>query len=146
MERPTPPNKIDHIGIAVRNLDQALQFFEHVLGLKNTGIEIVESEQVKVAFLPIGDTRIELLEALSPDSTIAKFIEKRGEGIHHIALHVDDVQSQLTYLEEQHIQLIHKVPKEGAHGSQVAFLHPKSTHGVLFEIVKPGDGHEEDDL
>lgn len=142
MERPIQPNKIDHIGIAVKSIEQALLLFEQILGLKNTGIEVVESEQVKVAFLPIGDTRIELLEALSVESPIYKFIEKRGEGIHHIALHVDDIESSLQYVESQQVQLIHKEPKEGAHGSQVAFLHPKSTHGVLIEFVKPGVGHE----
>jgi len=140
--RPLPPQKIDHIGIAVKSIDQSLYFFEKILGLTVSGIENVESEQVKVAFLPIGDTRIELLEATSPESPIAKFIEKRGEGIHHIALQVEDLVAQLDYLEMEGIQLINSRPKPGAHNSQIAFLHPKSTFGILLELMKPGDADE----
>lgn len=142
MRNPFPPQKIDHIGIAVKNLDIALVFFEQILGLKSTGFETVESEKVKIAFLPIGDTRIELLEAMSEDSPIAKFIEKRGEGIHHIALKVNDVNTGLRYLEDHHIQLINKEAKEGSHGSEVAFIHPKSTFGILLELMKPGENDE----
>lgn len=136
------PHKINHIGIAVKSIEESLLFFEHVLGLKNNGIEVVHSEQVKVAFLPIGDTQIELLEATTEESPIAKFIQKRGEGIHHIALQVDNVTSSLDLLKQQNIKLIHSEPKEGAHGSEIAFLHPKSTFGVLLELMKPGVSHE----
>ncbi len=142
MSNPFPPQKIDHIGIAVKNLDSALLFFEHILGLKSTGFETVESEMVKVAFLPIGDTRIELLEATSKESPIAKFIEKKGEGIHHIALKVNDVEAGLRYLEDHQIQLIHKEPKVGSHNSEIAFIHPKSTFGLLMELMKPGVYHD----
>lgn len=142
MNKLFPPKKIDHIGIAVKNMNEALLFFEQILGLKVTGIEDVESEKVRVAFLPIGDTRIELLEATSNDSPIAKFIEKRGEGIHHIALKVDDVNQGLRYLEENNIQLINKEAKTGSHNSEIAFLHPKSTFGILLELMKPGVNHE----
>lgn len=142
MTKAFPPQKIDHIGIAVRNINEALIFFEHILGLKNIGMETVTSEKVKVAFLPIGDTRIELLEALSDDSPIAKFIEKRGEGIHHIALRVDDVNGGLRYLEEHQIRLINQEVKIGSHNSEIAFLHPKSTFGVLIELMKPGENNE----
>lgn len=142
MSNPFPPQNIDHIGIAVKNLDTALIFFEQILGLKRSGIETVESEKVKVAFLPIGETRIELLEATSEDSPIAKFIEKRGEGIHHIALKVDNVEAGLRYLEAQQIQLINNKPKIGSHNSEVAFIHPKSTFGILLELMKPGENDE----
>jgi methylmalonyl-CoA mutase C-terminal domain/subunit len=140
--RPTPPTKIDHIGIAVKDLSQAISFFENILGLKVTGTEVVESEKVKVAFLPIGETRIELLEATDHESPIAKFIERRGEGIHHIALQVDDVDGNLKYLDEKGVGLIHKNAKRGSHNSEIAFIHPKSTFGVLLELMKPGETHE----
>lgn len=137
-----PPKNIDHIGIAVKNIDSALYFFENILGIPCAGIDIVDSEQVKVAFFPIGDTRIELLEATNEQSPIAKFIEKRGEGIHHIALKVDDVEAGLQVLQAHQIALINEKPKKGAHGSEIAFLHPRSTFGILLELMKPGENHE----
>ncbi|GED66572.1 methylmalonyl-CoA epimerase [Brevibacillus reuszeri] len=130
------PNKIAHIGIAVKSLEQALPFYTNHLGLSLIGTEEVESEQVKVAFLEIGESRIELLEPLSDQSPIAKFIEKRGEGIHHIALDVNDVKERLIHLKEQGVPLIHEVPKKGAHNAQIGFLHPKAAGGVLYELCQ----------
>ncbi|MGC5324456.1 methylmalonyl-CoA epimerase [Brevibacillus sp. SYSU BS000544] len=131
-----PPKKIAHIGIAVKSLDAALPFYNEQLGLTLQGKEYVESEKVQVAFLGIGETRLELLEPTSPDSPIAIFIEKRGEGIHHIALDVDDIDHRLTQLKENGVSLIHETPKKGAHGAQIAFLHPKAAGGVLYELCQ----------
>ncbi|GHH97499.1 methylmalonyl-CoA epimerase [Neobacillus kokaensis] len=133
----TAPKQIEHIGIAVKNLEQSVQFYTNLLGLTCLGYETVESEKVRVAFLEIGETRLELLEALSPDSPIAQFIEKKGEGIHHIAFQVDNSIERLEFLKEQGIRLINDTPKQGAHGNLVAFLHPKSTNGVLLELCQP---------
>ncbi|MGN7468850.1 methylmalonyl-CoA epimerase [Brevibacillus sp. SAFN-007a] len=130
------PNKIAHIGIAVKSLEQSLPFYTDQLGLELVGTEKVESEQVHVAFLAIGESRIELLEPLSEDSPIARFIEKRGEGVHHIAFDVDDVASRLQKLKEQGVALIHEVPKTGAHGALIGFLHPKAAGGVLYELCQ----------
>jgi len=132
-----PPKQIEHIGIAVRNLDESVRFYTELLGLELLGYETVESEKVRVAFLQIGETRFELLEATSPDSAIAQFIEKKGEGIHHIALQVDNSVERLAFLKEKGVRLINEVPKKGAHGNLVAFLHPKSTNGVLLELCQP---------
>lgn len=130
------PNKIAHIGIAVKSLEDALPFYTEQLGLPLLGTEEVASEQVRVAFLGIGESRIELLEPSGPDSPIARFIEKRGEGIHHIALDVDDVNERLLRLRENGVPLIHETAKPGAHGAQIAFLHPKGAHGVLYELCQ----------
>lgn len=129
-------NKIDHIGIAVKNLDETLKFYENVLGIKCTGTEVVEDQKVKTAFLPIGDTEIELLEATDENSAIAKFIEKRGEGIQHIAYRVDDIEKALEEVKEKGIRLIDEKPRKGAGGAMIAFLHPKSTYGVLIELCE----------
>ncbi len=131
-----PPKKIAHIGIAVTSIEAALPFYTDQLGLSQTGREVVESELVQIAFLSIGESRIELLEPLSPASPIAKFIEKKGEGIHHIALDVDDIEERLAHLKANGVALINETPKEGAHGAQIAFLHPKAAHGVLFELCQ----------
>ncbi|WP_088014040.1 methylmalonyl-CoA epimerase [Gottfriedia acidiceleris] len=133
----TSPKKINHIGIAVRDLETSIQLYTNVLGLKLKGIETVESEKVRVAFIEIGEVKIELLEATSPESPIAKFIEKKGEGIHHIALETDNCEKQLEIVKEHGIKLINEVPKKGAHDSLVAFLHPNSTNKVLFELCQP---------
>ncbi|MCS1350814.1 methylmalonyl-CoA epimerase [Mechercharimyces sp. CAU 1602] len=130
------PSKVGHIGIAVRSLEASLPFYTDILGLKWEGTEDVPSEQVRVAFLKVGETRIELLEPMSAESAIASFIAKRGEGIHHIALDVEGIEEKLSYLGEQQIQLIHEQPKQGAHGAKVAFLHPKSTGSVLYELCE----------
>jgi methylmalonyl-CoA epimerase len=132
-----PPKQIEHIGIAVKNLEESVMFYTELLGLRLLGYETVESEKVRVAFLEIGETRIELLEATSPDSPIAQFIDKKGEGIHHIALKVDNVQERLDFLKSQGVKLIHETPKLGAHENLVAFMHPKSTKGVLLELCQP---------
>lgn len=130
------PNKIAHIGIAVKSIDATLPFYTEQLGLTLLGMEEVPSEQVKVAFLEIGESRIELLEPLSAESPIAKFMEKRGEGIHHLAFEVDNVEERLERLKENGIPLIHEKPKEGAHQAQIAFLHPKAAKGVLVELCQ----------
>jgi len=127
--------KISHIGIAVKDLDQAIEFYQK-LGLILESTEVVESQKVKVAFFPVGETRIELLAATCEESPIAKFIEKKGEGIQHIALHVDNLQEELNQAEEKGIVLIDKEPRPGAHNASIAFLHPKSTGGVLLELCE----------
>lgn len=127
--------KISHIGIAVKNLEEAIKFYEK-LGLKLEAIEEVPSQKVRVAFLPVGEVRIELLEAMSEDSPIAKYIEKKGEGIQHIAFQVDELTEKLKEAEAQEIVLIDKEPRPGAHGADIAFLHPKSTYGVLVEFCQ----------
>ncbi|MFD1018633.1 methylmalonyl-CoA epimerase [Thalassobacillus hwangdonensis] len=132
-----PPNKIAHIGVAVENIDAALPFYQDTLGLKLMEVEEVSSEQVRVAFLSIGETQIELLEPTSEESPIRKFIDKKGEGIHHIAFDVDDIQARLEHYKENGVSLIHETPKQGAHNSQIAFLHPKAGHGVLYELCQP---------
>ncbi|MDL5048077.1 methylmalonyl-CoA epimerase [Oscillatoria amoena NRMC-F 0135] len=126
--------KIDHIGIAVKSLDETVPYYEKALGLKCEHIEVVESQKVKTAFFTVGETHVELLEPTSPESPIAKFIEKSGEGIHHIAFGTDDVNAQLDQAKNAGVRLIHETPFEGAHGKLVAFLHPKSSFGVLTEF------------
>lgn len=127
--------KIDHIGIAVRNLSEAIKTFE-ALGFEVEEIEEVKEQKVKVAMLPVGESRLELLEATSEDSAIAKFIASRGEGIHHIAINVENIKSSLKKAKDSGVKLIDEVPRIGAGGKKVAFLHPKSTHGVLIEFVE----------
>lgn len=128
--------KVSHIGIAVKNIEAALPFYQ-ALGLEVEAIEEVPSQKVKVAFLPVGkEVRLELLEPTSPDSPVAKYIEKKGEGIHHLALATTDLQARLDELEEKGIRMIDKTPRPGAHGADIAFLHPKSTGGILLELCK----------
>ncbi|BAT72148.1 methylmalonyl-CoA epimerase [Thermosulfidibacter takaii ABI70S6] len=129
--------KVNHIGIAVKSIDEAKKLYE-LMGLKVEGYEVVEEQKVKVAFIQVGETRIELLEATSDDSPVAKFIEKRGEGIHHIAFEVDDIEQALKVLKENGIKLIDEKPRKGAHNTKIAFVHPKSTNGVLMEICQEG--------
>ena len=129
-------NKIEHIGIAVKSIEESLRYYENVLGLKCYAIEDVKDQKVKTAFLKIGETKLELLEATSNDSPIAKFIEKRGEGIHHIAFDTDDIRQSLNEIKTKGIRLIDETPRKGAEGLEIAFLHPKSTGGVLTEICK----------
>jgi methylmalonyl-CoA/ethylmalonyl-CoA epimerase len=125
--------KLDHIGIAVRSLESGAKIYE-TLGLTIGHTEVVETQKVKTAFLSVGDANIELLEPTGPDSTIAKFIEKRGEGIHHICLRVDDIESHLERLKAEGYRLINEAPVPGAHGCRVAFLHPSAGNGVLIEL------------
>lgn len=128
---------IEHLGIAVKSIEESLPYYEGVLGLKCYNIEVVEDQKVKTAFFKVGQTKIELLEPTSPDSTIAKFIEKKGEGIHHIAFSIQDgVANALKEVEEKGVQLIDKAPRSGAEGLDIAFLHPKSTCGVLTELCE----------
>ena len=128
---------IEHLGIAVESIEKALPYYEEVLGLKCYNIEVVEDQKVKTAFLKVGETKIELLEPTSPDSTIAKFIEKRGAGVHHVAFAIEDgVANALAFAEEKGVRLIDKAPRNGAEGLNIAFLHPKSTLGVLTELCE----------
>ncbi|MDL2239290.1 methylmalonyl-CoA epimerase [Bacteroidales bacterium OttesenSCG-928-K03] len=129
-------NHIEHIGIAVKSIEDSLPYYENVLGLKCYNIEVVTDQKVKTAFLKLGETKIELLEPTSEESTIAKFIENRGEGVHHIAYCVDDVKTALEELKEKGIRLIDIEPRGGAEGLRIAFLHPKSTGGVLTELCE----------
>jgi len=128
--------KIDHLGIAVRSINEARKFYEDVLGLVCEKEEVVASQKVKTAFFTVGDIHIELLEPISDDSPIAVFLEKRGEGFHHIAYRTDDIDGQLATAREKGCRLIQETPIEGAGGKKVAFLHPKSTLGVLTEFCK----------
>jgi methylmalonyl-CoA/ethylmalonyl-CoA epimerase len=131
-------SKIEHIGIAVRSIASQLPYYEGVLGLKCYATEDVPSQGVRTAFFLVGGTKLELLEPLSDSSTIAKFIEKRGEGIHHLAFAVPDVQSSLSEVSSKGVQLIDKVARAGAEGLSIGFLHPKSTGSVLTELCSPG--------
>ncbi len=126
--------KIDHIGIAVKSLDDAIRFYENALGIKCEKIEEVPTQKVKTAFFEVGDVHIELLEPTAEDSPIAKFLQRNGEGVHHIAYYTDDIVSQLSMAKEAGCRLINEEPVPGAGGKKVAFLHPKSTHGVLTEF------------
>lgn len=127
---------IEHIGIAVNDLDESIKYYEEVLGLKCYAIEEVADQKVKTAFFKIGDTKIELLESTDPEGPIGKFIEKKGEGVHHIAFAVKGIQSALDKAKEKNIRLIDEQPRKGAEGLNIAFLHPKSTHGVLTELCE----------
>lgn len=127
---------IEHIGIAVKNLDEAIKYYENILGLKCYAVEEVADQKVKTAFFMAGQTKIELLESTSPDGTIAKFIEKKGEGIHHMAFAVNKLADSLKEVEAKGIQLIDKQPRKGAEGLNIAFLHPKSTISVLTELCE----------
>jgi methylmalonyl-CoA/ethylmalonyl-CoA epimerase len=130
------PSHIEHIGIAVRNLETAIDFYEKVMGLKCYNIEEVKEQKVRTAFLMIGETKIELLESTDPEGPVGKFIEKRGEGIHHIAFSVENIEDQLKHASDQGISLIDNKPRKGAEGLDIAFLHPKSTSGVLIEFCE----------
>ncbi len=127
---------IEHIGIAVISLDEAIPFYEKVLGLKCYAIEEVKDQKVKTAFFKVGQTKIELLESTDPEGPIGKFIEKRGQGVHHIAFAVNEIEQCLKSVEENGVRLIDKVPRRGAEGLDIAFLHPKSTFGVLTEFCE----------
>jgi len=130
------PKKLEHIGIAVNDLDQAEALFSKLLQTKSYKREEVKSEGVITSFFQIGDIKIELLAATNTESPIAKFIEKRGEGIHHLAFESDDIENELAERKSQNIQLIHETPKDGADNKKIAFLHPKSTGGVLWELCQ----------
>ena len=128
--------KVEHIGIAVKDLSNANALFEKLFNQSHYKVEEVESEGVSTSFFKVGDTKIELLQALQADSPIAKFIEKRGEGIHHIAFEVDDIQSEMERLQAEGFELIHTEAKDGVDNKKICFLHPKSTNGVLIELCQ----------
>lgn len=128
--------KIDHIGIAVKDLNESLKVYTEILGLKSTGVETVTEQKVNVAFIPIGESEIELLESTEPDGAVAKFIEKNGEGIQHIALRVDNIEKTLEDLKARGVRLIDEKPRKGAGGARIAFIHPKATNGILIELCE----------
>jgi len=133
---PMKPTHIEHIGIAVKNLEESIAWYEKVLGLKCYALEEVKEQKVRTAFFMIGETKIELLESTDPEGPIGKFIEKKGEGIHHMAYAVKGLESALVEVEAAGVQLIDKQPRKGAEGLSIAFLHPKSTGGVLTELCE----------
>jgi len=128
--------KIDHIGIAVKSIEKTSELLNNILGLKVAGEEIVEEQKVKVAFLPLGDSELELLESTSPEGPIARFIEKKGEGIQHIAFRVNNIEEVLEKLKKGGVRLIDEKPRYGAGGARIAFLHPKATNGILVELCE----------
>ncbi|MCL6097246.1 MAG: methylmalonyl-CoA epimerase [Bacteroidetes bacterium] len=128
--------KIEHIGIAVKNLEESINHYENIFGLKCYAIEEVKDQKVRTAFFMLGQTKIELLESTEPDGPIARFIENKGEGIHHIAFATDNLKDALKEAEGKNIQLIHKEPRQGAEGFNIAFLHPKSNNGILIELCE----------
>jgi methylmalonyl-CoA/ethylmalonyl-CoA epimerase len=130
------PSHIEHIGIAVKNLEEAIKYYEDLFGLKCYKIEEVTDQKVKTAFFKVGETKIELLESTASDGPIANFIEKRGEGIHHLAFAVKDLQGALDEVSSKGVRLIDQKPRKGAEGLNIAFLHPKSTYGVLTELCE----------
>lgn len=132
--------KVDHIGIAVKSIEKSLPYYIETLGLKLIHTEEVESEKVQVAFIDSGNVTLELLQPLDETSAIHSFIEKKGEGIHHIAFGVSNIQDRLNELKEKGVRLIQETPKIGAHGAQVAFIHPKSSGGVLYELCDKTGG------
>jgi methylmalonyl-CoA/ethylmalonyl-CoA epimerase len=131
--------KIDHLGIAVDSIGEAKKLFHDILGLKFEGTETVQEQKVTTAFFPVGESEVELLESTAPDGPIAKYLEKRGEGIQHIAFRVDNLEKALAELKDKGIRLIDEKPRKGAGGAKIAFLHPKSTHGVLIELSERED-------
>ena len=132
-------HKIAHIGVAVKNVEEVEKLYTEVLGIPSTGREVYPDN--KVVFIPLGDTAIELLQSVKPDGAIARHIEKRGEGIHHIALEVDNIEKALEELKARGLVLIDQKPRRGAHNAKISFLHPKNTYGVLLELVEPDKSH-----
>ena len=128
--------KIDHLGIAVSSIDEKKNFWTDIMGLTLEGKETVEAQKVTTAFLPVGESEVELLESTSDDGPIAKYIEKRGQGIQHVAFRVENIEDALAELKEKGVQLIDQVPRNGAGGAKIAFLHPKATSGVLVELCE----------
>ncbi len=130
--------KINHIAIAVRSLEEHIPFYRDVLNLEYRGTEVVEDQMVRLAVFRIGEVQIELLEPTGPDSPISAFIDKKGEGMHHISYQVDDIEKQIIELKQKQVRMIDEIPRSGAHGSRIAFLHPKSSARVLTELTQPG--------
>jgi methylmalonyl-CoA/ethylmalonyl-CoA epimerase len=131
--------KINHIGIAVKSIEHHTTLYRDIMGMTFEGEEVVAEQKVRVAFFAVGESRVELLEPTSPDSPVAKFLEKNGEGIHHIAYEVDDIESALDRLRQENVRLVDETPRCGAHGTRIAFLHPKATGGVLTELCQAGE-------
>lgn len=127
---------VDHIGIAVKSIEESIKLYTEILGLELAGSEVVEEQKVKTAFIPTGEAEIELLESTAPDGPVAKFIDKNGEGIQHIALRVDDIEAALEQLKNKGVKLIDEKPRYGAGGAKIAFIHPKATKGVLLELCQ----------
>ena len=130
------PSHIEHIGIAVKSLDEAIPFYEKVFGLECYAVEEVAEQKVKTAFFMVGQTKIELLESTDPEGPVGKFIEKKGEGVHHVAFAVENLADKLVAIEEAGVKVIDKTPRKGAEGLNIGFLHPKSTFGVLTELCE----------
>lgn len=128
---------INHIGIAVNSIEAQREFYEKTLGATFEGTEVVADQKVKVGFFRVGDVRLELLEPTEPESTVAKFIEKRGEGMHHIAYTVDSIEERIAELKNGGVRMIDETPRPGAHHTKIAFLHPKSSNGILTELCQP---------
>jgi len=127
---------VDHIGVAARSIDESLKFYTVILGLELVGTEEVAEQKVRTAFLPVGESEIEILESTAPDGPIAKYIDKNGEGIQHIALRVDDIEAALEELKSKGVRLIDETPRRGAGGTKIAFIHPKATKGILLELCQ----------
>src|SRR5215471_3717120 len=138
----TPVKAVNHIGIAVRSIEAQRSHYEQTLGAVFEGFEDVPSQKVRVGFFRIGDVLLELLEPSDPSSTIASFLDKRGEGLHHIAFTVDDIKARIAELKQSGVRMIDETPRPGAHHMQIAFLHPKSTFGVLTELCEPAGVHD----
>ncbi|MDH4008119.1 MAG: methylmalonyl-CoA epimerase [Desulfuromonadales bacterium] len=132
------PKKISHIGIAVASIEEATPFYRDVLGMEFEGTEVVAEQKVKVAFFAVGESRIELLEPTADDSPVAKFLEKNGPGVHHVAYEVADLEQRLNALKAEGVRLIDESPRTGAHNTRIAFMHPKASGGVLTELCEPG--------
>ncbi len=130
------PSKINHIGIAVPDIERAAEFYTKHLGLRLGGVEEVADQKVKVAFLPIGEVRLELVQPTSPESPVARFLEKNGPGFHHIAYQVDDVAAEVERLKVEGVRMVDQAPRTGAHNTRIAFVHPKASGGVLTELVQ----------
>ena len=128
------PTHIEHVGIAVANLDESIEYYQKVLGLECYAIEEVQDQKVRTAFFKVGEVKIELLESTDPEGPIGKFIDKKGEGIHHLAFAMENVSKSLKHAADLGVRLIDEIPRKGAEGLQIGFLHPKSTHGVLTEF------------
>lgn len=133
----TPVKAVNHIGIAVKSIEEQRPFYEKTLGAKFEGYEDVASQKVRVAFFRINDIRLELLEPTDPASAVAKFLENRGEGLHHLAFTVENIQERIAELQQEGLRMIDETPRQGAHQMQIAFVHPKSTHSVLTELCQP---------
>ena len=133
----SPVKAINHIGIAVRSIDDHRPYYETALGAVFEGIEVVPDQRVRVGFFRVGDVRLELLEPTDPASPISGFLDKKGEGLHHVAYTVDDIEARIAELKQSGLRMIDETPRPGAHHMRIAFLHPKSTHGVLTELCEP---------